>query len=194
MLTKHLYWGSPPEWRNRDLPFTLPLDSSTDFVDQNPHRITMNSLQPMMTAIDIHFQNHLDSELFDWTAVDFITARNGLRKLLRWITCAAAERYKLKPFRIDLQLVGSRTVIFKRWEWEESIGQHPMGYGVNFKQAMTVPGRNCRKSTSHERVVSYVIPHREVSVGLTKFLEFQWPQTRRPISSRRLFAYPQWRW
>lgn len=95
---------------------------------------------------------------FDWSSVDFVTDRNGLRKLLRWIVAVSAD--PPRDFRIDLQLAGSKTVLMNRWE-QFTKEQHGTrrSYGFNFEEAMTVPGPGCERGTGHHRIVAYVSLH-----------------------------------
>ncbi|KAF9805023.1 hypothetical protein IEO21_09222 [Rhodonia placenta] len=100
--------GSPSIWHDRSLPFTAPPDRGFRFIDQSGYRMPSCMLYPLFRAVDIVAEeNETD---IDWLDVDFVTDRNGLRKLLRWIH---ADR---KEFRIDTQLVGRRTVLLSRWE------------------------------------------------------------------------------
>jgi hypothetical protein len=88
---------------------------------------------------------------FDWPSVDFVTDRNGLRKLLRWISGTAS-----KDFRIDMQLAGDRTVLFNRWEVRTREQMSGYTYGFNFETASTRPASGCERSTGHHRIVRYV--------------------------------------
>jgi hypothetical protein len=91
---------------------------------------------------------------FDWSAIDFVTDRNGLRKLLRWI-----GRPDPKEFRIDTQLAGKRTILFNRWEkrTRETVGgMNYSTYGFSFEKSSTKPAPDCKESTGHHRIVNYV--------------------------------------
>lgn len=91
---------------------------------------------------------------FDWPSVDFVTDRNGLRKLLRWITGVDGSR----DFRIDTQLAGDKTVLLSRWEQlnKEQGERIGISYGFNFETAATVPAPGCGASTGHHRIITYV--------------------------------------
>lgn len=91
---------------------------------------------------------------FDWPSVDFVTDRNGLRKLLRWATGPEEAR----DFRIDTQLAGDKTVILSRWEklTREQGGRSYTSYGFNFEKVATVPASGCGASTGHHRIITYV--------------------------------------
>ncbi|EED80567.1 predicted protein [Postia placenta Mad-698-R] len=103
--------GSPPIWRDRPLPYRVPPDAGFVFVDPNAHRMPSSPLYPLFHSVDIVAEESGESVM--WPTVDFVTDRNGLRKLLRWINDADGSA---KPFRIDMQLAGKRTVLFSRWE------------------------------------------------------------------------------
>jgi hypothetical protein len=96
----------------------------------------------------------MDDVNFDWSTIDFVTDRNGLRKLLRWIGTPHP-----KEFRIDTQLAGKRTVLLNRWEkrTRESLeGRKYSTYGFSFEKASTKPAPNCEESTGYHRIVKYV--------------------------------------
>jgi len=93
---------------------------------------------------------------FEWSGVDFVTDRNGLRKLLRWIGTPDA-----KEFRIDTQLAGKGTVLFNRWEkrTRESVeNRNYSTYGFSFERASTKHAHGCEDSTGYHRIVKYVSP------------------------------------
>jgi hypothetical protein len=94
-------------------------------------------------------------DAFQWSTCDFVSDRNSLRHLLRW----AGQWGKLDDFRIDLSLVGAKTVVLTRWnrhvsEWAPSTS----GYGTSFKihQTMAAPGCEVTAKGSHDRIVNYV--------------------------------------
>lgn len=86
-----------------------------------------------------------------WGSFDFITDRNNLRKLLRWIGGTAS-----KDFRIDLQLAGSRTILMNRWERRHQEQMPGWTYGFNFERASSQFPRGCEDSTGHHRIIQYV--------------------------------------
>jgi hypothetical protein len=123
-------------------------DSGVIFSDQNGFRSPDAILLPLIRAVDM---NYVD---FDWSSVDFVTDRNGLRKLLRWIRTSDP-----KEFRIDTQLAGKHTVLFNRWEkrTRESFDDRPYStYGFSFEKASTKPAQGCEESTGYHRIVKYV--------------------------------------
>lgn len=92
---------------------------------------------------------------FDWSSVDFVTDRNGLRKLLKWIDAAPGD--PPRDFRIDLQLAGSKTVLMNRWEQiTKEQPQTRRSYGFNFEESTTVPSPGCERGTGHHRIITYV--------------------------------------
>ena len=117
------------------------------------------TLLPLIRAVqDIESQsNAREKEKFDWSSVDFVTDRNGLRKLLRWILAGPGD--PPRDFRIDIQLAGSKTVLMNRWEQftKEEPGTR-RSYGFNFEEAMTVPSPGCERGTSYHRIITYVGP------------------------------------
>ncbi|KAF9651351.1 hypothetical protein BDM02DRAFT_3091263 [Thelephora ganbajun] len=148
--------GSPRVWVDRPLAISVALDHGYNFVDQNGHRMGSRTLFPLIRAVqDVESQSGIEGEdKFDWSSVDFVTDRNGLRKLLRWINAAPGD--PPRDFRIDTQLAGSKTVLVNRWEQitKEQPGTR-RSYGFNFEETMTVPSPGCERGTGHHRIVTY---------------------------------------
>jgi hypothetical protein len=108
---------------------------------------------PLVRCVDIKATEH-DHVPFDWSSVDFVTDRNGLRKLLRWINDTESEPEA--EFRIDMQLAGTKTVLFNRLE-KTLLQQMPgFTYGFHFEEAATNQVQGCENSTGYHRVISYV--------------------------------------
>ncbi|KAG6815064.1 hypothetical protein H0H93_011081, partial [Arthromyces matolae] len=138
--------GSPPQWTNRTLPYQVHADDGLSFKDQNGFRCPNSPLLTIVTAIN-HI-NRANKEEFDWASIDFITDRNNLRKLLKWINGTAND------FRIDVQLAG-KTVLFTRWENRYREQMSGKTFGFNFEKASTSPAPGCRKSAGHHRIITY---------------------------------------
>ena len=131
------------------MPYTVEVDTDIYFVDQNGFRMPSAPLLPLFKSADIMAMDN-DQPDMDWSSVDFVTDRNGLKKLLRWI-----NGNDKGEFRIDMQLAGRRTVLFDRWEkrTRELPGQT---YGYNFEKVSTTPAPGCELGTGHHRIVTYV--------------------------------------
>lgn len=145
--------GSPPRWLDREMPFTVPQDSSSIvFVDQNGYRMKSMPLVPLIKAVEFmpQTQGRSDRDVH-WPSVDFVTDRSNLRKLMRWI-----DGYAGRAFRIDAQLAGNGTVLLSRWETRTREQGRPTSYGFNFEEASTTPAAGCVGTTSHHRIVKYV--------------------------------------
>jgi hypothetical protein len=108
------------------------------------------TLLPLITAVDKIAEEEYKPS-FDWASVDFVTDRNGLRKLLRWIDGTAT-----KSFRIDMQLAGTHSVLLNRWERRTREELSGFTYGFNFEKASTKVTTGCEESTGHHRIVKYV--------------------------------------
>jgi len=151
--------GSPRIWADRPLPISVAVDHGYNFVDQNGHRMGSRALFPLIRAVqDVESQSGTEGkDKFDWSSVDFVTDRNGLRKLLRWINAIPQADDPPRDFRIDIQLAGSKTVLMNRWEQitKEQPGTR-RSYGFNFEEATTVPASGCERGTGHHRIVTYV--------------------------------------
>ena len=133
------------------------MDHGYNFVDQNGHRMGSRTFFPLIRAVqDVESQSETqEGDKFDWSSVDFVTDRNGLRKLLRWINSTSGD--PPRDFRIDMELAGSKTVLMSRWEQitKEQPGTR-RSYGFNFEEAMTVPGPGCERGTGYHSIVTYV--------------------------------------
>ncbi|KAI8986168.1 hypothetical protein BD414DRAFT_51449 [Trametes punicea] len=147
--------GSPPVWRERTLPYDVPFDAGVRMVDQNSYRMGgSSSLLPLFRAVEVVAQENGGGSP-DWSTIDFVTDRNGLRKLMRWLRHSGDQ--DLKEFRIDLQLGGSKTVLMQRWEKRtREIAVPPKsGCGINFERESTSPAPGCERSAGHHRIVEY---------------------------------------
>ena len=130
------------------------------YVDQNGYRMgsAASCLLPLFRAVDVVSEENADTNL-DWSAVDFVTDRNGLRKLMRWLTHTGGDFAEpLKEFRIDLQLGGNKTVLMHRWEKRTRENAEPprSGCGINFERESTRPAKGCERGTGHYRIIQYV--------------------------------------
>jgi hypothetical protein len=115
------------------------------------------TLFPLIRAVqDVESQSGTkEKDKFDWSSADFVTDRNGLRKLLRWIIARPGD--PPRDFRIDLQLAGSKTVLMNRWEqFAKQQGGSRHSYGFNFEETMTIPSPGCERGTGYHRIVTYV--------------------------------------
>ena len=89
----------------------------------------------------------------DWPTVDVITDRNGLGNLLRWLNPSLGR--EIHDFRIDVQLVGTKTLVLRRWESLTRDVHTGRSYGYAFEVAMTRAAPDC-PSSGHQRVITYV--------------------------------------
>ncbi|KAJ7752581.1 hypothetical protein B0H16DRAFT_1373209, partial [Mycena metata] len=147
--------GSPPEWQNKAPPYQVPADTGIFFVDQNGYRMASAVLLPLIMAVEKAHAASDNPAAFDWGGekIDFVTDRNGLRKLMRWIDGARADP-PAKEFRIDTQLAG-KTVLLNRWEKRTRDNLSGFTFGFNFEKASTDPAAGCEESSGHHRIVQY---------------------------------------
>ncbi|KXN88305.1 hypothetical protein AN958_07764 [Leucoagaricus sp. SymC.cos] len=163
--------GSPPEWANRPSPYNVQPDMGIHYIDQNSYRMPSANLLPLIVAVN---QKHKDEGCspFPWGSMDFVTDRNGLRKLLRWIIGG-----EVKEFRIDAQLVGKKTVLLNRWEKRTREQFNGRTYGFRFEKASTNTVKGCEEASGHHRIISYDFK------GLRMVVRFEvdacMPQTRK---------------
>lgn len=138
----------------------MPFYVQQDSVDENGGFMMHDTpLLPLIRAVELvsnqdKFAASLghERERVDWRAVDFITNRGNLRKLLRWIDGSSGGRV----LRIDAQLAGDGTVLLNKWERRTPKYVQPGSYGTNLEKAMTQPAAGCEGTTTHHRVVKYV--------------------------------------
>ncbi|KAH9831408.1 uncharacterized protein C8Q71DRAFT_715353 [Rhodofomes roseus] len=155
--------GCPPLWRDRALPYKVPRDSGVRFVDQTGYHMPAYPLYSLVRAVDIMSEDKGDS--FDWSTVDIVTDRNGLRKLLRWLN----DDGTAKDFRIDTQLAGRRTVLLNRWEKKTREMPNPQysTYGFSFERESTYRAPDCEQASGYHRIVKYDLD------GLTMVVRFE---------------------
>jgi hypothetical protein len=140
--------GFPNVWSEPELPLQIAPDQGLHVVDNNVYILKDQPFLPLLTAV--HEQQILPRE--DWKEVDFITDRNGLRKLLRWIGKASGG-----DFRLDTQLIGGKTVVMNRWDPAGTEYSHGDMYTLGFGKAVTKPlPPSTERSGWHHRVVNYV--------------------------------------
>ena len=105
---------------------------------------------PLFTAADVI---HGKKAPVDWPTVDIITDRNGLRKLLRWLSPSVGR--EVRDFRIDVDLIGTKTIMLSRWEDRMHNPPNARSYGFAFEAATTRPAPGCPPS-GHYRAITYV--------------------------------------
>jgi hypothetical protein len=127
------------------MPYTVRRDTGLVFTDQNAARLSSSPLLPLIAAVS-HY-----APRFSLASVDFVTDRNGLRKLCRWASGDPGSG----TFRIDIDLVGQKTVLMQRWETETTQLGGP-GYEREFEEASTTRGVGCENATGHHRIITYV--------------------------------------
>jgi hypothetical protein len=178
------FWiGSPRLWQNPRLPLRVPADSGTVFVDQNAahcDNLNTSTLTPLFLAVDKALP------AFDYAALDLVSNRNNMRKLLRW-----AGGTMEKAFRIDVELVGTKTMVFLRCEENTTETIAPgqfRGFGDTFKQAVT--STIVLNATGHHRAITYVrqsFPNRKPQTEFN-YPEFGRTQRTSALQSRGLYT------
>lgn len=128
-------------------------DDGSNFVDQNGARMSQYPMLPLFAAADAI---HDKKAPVDWPTVDIITDRNGLRKLLRWLN--PSEGKEVRDFRIDVELVGSKTVVLSRWEGRPRNPPTGRTFGFAFEAATSRAAPGCPIS-GHHRAITYVRWH-----------------------------------
>jgi hypothetical protein len=120
----------------------LSPDSGKVYIDQNAARNPHSPLEPLFRAL---YVQRPDFEIDD---VDLVSDRNNIRKLLRFVNASSSE-----PFRIRVEIAGSKTVLFTRVEDKNTeVIQGFRGFGHRFEKAYT---NSLDGSTGHHRIVNY---------------------------------------
>ncbi|KAF9046287.1 hypothetical protein BJ165DRAFT_1527400 [Panaeolus papilionaceus] len=142
--------GSPAHWDERPLPYGVQPDVGPWPVDEHTLRLPSAPFLPLVAAVNQIQQDHQGAP-FDWASVDFITSRNVLRNLTRWTRGQSKD-----DFRIDLDVVGKKTVLLNRWTSSNSEGEFwGNTFGINFEKESTTIGEDCENATGNIRVVTY---------------------------------------
>jgi hypothetical protein len=131
----------------------LQPDDGSAYIDQNTARLEKYPMLPLFVAADAI---HDKKAQIDWPTVDVVTDRNGLRKLLRWLNPSPGR--EVRDFRIDVQLVGSKTIVLRRWEGALYNRPHPAigrTFGFAFEAATSRAAPGCPQS-GHHRAIAYV--------------------------------------
>ena len=131
---------------DKPTPLTVPRDSGRNVIKGS------FTLLPLINAVQATTARKKAASKFDWSSVDVVVDRSGLRKLVGW----ANDRSDY--WRIDTQLAGEKTVLMISWSpvTKETSGPPQSGYGFNFEKAFTHPAPGCKGGISHNRIVTYV--------------------------------------
>lgn len=170
--------GTLPVWRERSFPYSLEPDQGVQYIDQNAHRSKIHPMLPLVLSV-----RHI-SPKFDYSKIDVITDRNGLRKLMRWVDTTETTR-TCENFRIDIDVVGKdkNTVLFTRWEPRDYEEQR-IGYGHSFEKATTSTPQHREGATGYTRIIQYDF------AGLTLLVRYSvdatLPVTKRTVAAPKL--------
>ncbi|KAH7890453.1 hypothetical protein F5I97DRAFT_32471 [Phlebopus sp. FC_14] len=137
--------GSPRVWANKHIK-RVPKDSGVQYVDRNSREMGDHSSHlPLFAAIDCLHEN------FGYNEHDFITDRNCLRKLLRYIRCS----YNDDDFRINIDML-QKTCLFSRCEENTTENLTAFrGFGHEYERAATKAPHGCERTSGHHRILSY---------------------------------------
>lgn len=123
-------------------------DSGRVYIAQNAARHPDSPLEPLFRSL------YVSEPTFDITAIDVVTDRNNVRKLLGFVN-SRWSGYKREDFTIHVE-VTKNTAILSREETKvvEYIGANEFkGYGHSFEKKYTT--RQVSRSTGHHRIVKY---------------------------------------
>ena len=137
--------GCPRVVIDKPVPFRLKYATAMMHADYNGLMSPTAPMLPTVLAVDTVTPN------FEWSQVDFLTNRNGLRKILSWIE---GKKSKNDQFRLDFELLGDRTVTFSRYEARSMVSAD--GYGYILKDAVALCEPGFEHSPRNNRVSNYV--------------------------------------
>ncbi|KAH6616883.1 geranylgeranyl pyrophosphate synthetase [Boeremia exigua] len=140
--------GVPPLWSPPRLSQQLPKDSGLVYINQNAARHPDSPLEPLFRAL------YMTKPSFDIGAVNVVTDRNNIRKLLSFVM-VDVDKERPDSFTIDVEMVKNTALLCRNSPLnQEHIGPHDFrGYGHEFERTYTktqIPG-----STGHHRIISY---------------------------------------
>ncbi|RAH81635.1 geranylgeranyl pyrophosphate synthetase [Aspergillus japonicus CBS 114.51] len=147
--------GSPnlwsPPWttkRRRGKLLKVPKDSGLLYIAQNAARHPASPMEPLFRTL------YFTRPAFDISAVDIVTDRNNIRKLLTFIN-PKHNRSRLEDFTIQIERQGRTMLLCRQEIWtREFIPRREFrGFGHEFENATT--SRRIPDSTGHYRIVSY---------------------------------------
>lgn len=111
------------------------------------------NLLPLIAAVEDRWDQ--PDEPFPWGNYSFITDRNNLRKLIRWIT---QGEQPANEFRIDLYLAGEKTILMDRWDKRYRDVNSGYTFGNNFELATAEYPKDGNEYVTYHRIVQYVSP------------------------------------
>ena len=115
-------------------------------MNENAFHLPNMPLLPLIAAVDA------SGSQVDWPALDFVTDRGNLRRLLQWVSGG----FNSKPERIDLQLVGDHTVLMNRWDPKAICYTQSVNFGRGFESTTTAPAKE--GYSSYYQILKYVSP------------------------------------
>lgn len=212
--------GSPREWREQQLPCAVPPDIQGHHRDQYDHRMRSTPLLPLLLAVNYWYERaRLQPLKFHWHDIDFVTNRNSLRHLLRMLRADAnraagkggtngggahggreCNRGNFKypnsqPFRIDIELAGTKTIVLSPWESDAFEPCLVGSYGLNFEYAFTREADavssldSAGGSGRHHRINSYVRPFLFSQNSIANFIHRTLAAYRWSCSLRLMHAF-----
>ncbi|EJD50996.1 hypothetical protein AURDEDRAFT_160137 [Auricularia subglabra TFB-10046 SS5] len=146
--------GMPPVWSEPSVGMVLPWDKSTTVTEQQSADVVPK--YPLLALVASIRQERPDYAFAD---IDVVTARNSLRRLLRWIR-SRGKAALLREFRIDVDVAGDKTILLTRRELRanEPHIKNAHGRGLAFERAATrdeSDGAAYMPYMGHHRIVKY---------------------------------------
>lgn len=146
--------GTPPKWTPQSLPYQLPEDEGSHYVDQHADRVPTYQFEPIFQALAIMNSN----VRFD--DIDIVVNRNTLQKLFTF----ASYKRSSSAFHLDLDLIDN-TLFIGRKE-RHAMTKTSSGFGRNFETDFTSEDATLPDAMGHHRVVKYKLGALDIAVRM----------------------------
>ncbi|KAH8824502.1 hypothetical protein DL96DRAFT_1614279 [Flagelloscypha sp. PMI_526] len=138
--------GTPPIWTNARIT-RVRQDRGKTFIDQNAARMRAASpLEPLFVAVEEMGEHDVLKQH------RFISDRNNLRKLFKWVN--TKQGHKTEDFRIDVDLAGSTCLLTRVEKNATAFVNSFQGYGHEYEKVATKWPAWCKGATAHHRIIS----------------------------------------
>ncbi|KAK8057102.1 hypothetical protein PG996_011039 [Apiospora saccharicola] len=136
--------GMPPRWTPLKAPIQLAEDSGDYFRDRNAARYPKHPLEPSVVAALSEAPDQCST-----VDVDLVACSSTMGNLLRFL------RGEQKPFRILVEEIGDTMFFIRREKSPTEKIPDVRGFGHTFPEHYTTWDESVKKSTSHQRILSY---------------------------------------
>lgn len=160
--------GQPPRWTPSRVSRRVPWDSGEYYRDINAASYPKHPLEPSIISVMKMNPNPMP--------VNIVACGSTIGNLLRFARGSDLDR----SFRILVELVGDTAHLIRRENSPKELIAGVRGYGHTFPEAYTAWDAAVRRSTSHQRIMSYRFGDLDMMVRFEGdgFIEESKPQRR----------------